>query len=149
MRFRFSAAIKKQLKLPSNSISSTKYTFLTFIPKNLFEQFHRFANIYFGNYSLHSKMIHPILVFICIVNFIPQVDAISPFLSLVPVICILAFTSIKDAVEDYRRHLSDVQINSQLCLVKTSEENTVRKSWDSLKVGDIIQIGLNEEIPGK
>ncbi|CBY21145.1 unnamed protein product [Oikopleura dioica] len=130
---RFGVAIKKQLKLPSNSISSTKYTFLTFIPKNLFEQFHRFANIYF--------------VFICIVNFIPQVDAISPFLSLVPVICILAFTSIKDAVEDYRRHLSDVEINSQLCLVKTSEEQTVRKTWDSLKVGDIIQIGLNEEIP--
>ena len=75
-------------------------------------------------------------------------DAISPLLSLVPVICILAFTSIKDAVEDYRRHLSDKQINSQLCLVKTSEDTTVRKSWESLKVGDIIQIGLNEEIPG-
>lgn len=30
-----------------NRIQTTKYTLLTLIPKNLFEQFHRFANLYF------------------------------------------------------------------------------------------------------
>lgn len=33
--------------LPDNSISTTKYTPLTFIPKNLMEQFSKLANIYF------------------------------------------------------------------------------------------------------
>lgn len=129
---RYGAELSKQLKFPSNAISSTKYTFLNFIPKNLFEQFHRFANIYF--------------VFICIINFVPQVDAISPLLSLAPVVAILAFTACKDGYEDYRRYKSDKNINSQKCTVKSGSTN-ISKSWDSLKVGDIINIGLNEEIP--
>ena len=41
------------------SIRTTKYTLLTFLPRNLFEQFHRVANIYF--------------LFIVILNWIPVV----------------------------------------------------------------------------
>ena len=33
--------------LPNNSISTTKYTLLSFIPKNLMEQFSKLANVYF------------------------------------------------------------------------------------------------------
>ena len=32
---------------PDNRISTTKYTCLTFLPKNLFEQFSKMANAYF------------------------------------------------------------------------------------------------------
>jgi len=39
-------------KYRGNGISTTKYNFITFIPKNLFEQFSRVANIYFGIISL-------------------------------------------------------------------------------------------------
>lgn len=31
----------------NNKIHTSKYTWLTFLPKNLFEQFYRFANLYF------------------------------------------------------------------------------------------------------
>lgn len=41
-----------QAKFCRNSISTTKYNFFTFIPKNLFEQFQRIANIYFGFISI-------------------------------------------------------------------------------------------------
>lgn len=34
-------------KYASNSISTSKYNVITFLPKNLFEQFHRYANLYF------------------------------------------------------------------------------------------------------
>jgi len=63
------------------------------VPKNLFEQFHRFANVYF--------------VFIGIINFVPQVNAINAYLALCPVIFILGVTAVKDGYEDSRRRKSD------------------------------------------
>ena len=34
-------------ELPNNHIQTSKYTCLTFIPKNLMEQFSKLANVYF------------------------------------------------------------------------------------------------------
>ncbi len=34
-------------KYPANEVKTSKYTLLTFLPKNLFEQFHGVANFYF------------------------------------------------------------------------------------------------------
>lgn len=87
----------------ANSINTTKYTALSFLPKNLFEQFHRLANVYF--------------VFIALLNFVPAVNAFKPELALAPVIFILAVTAIKDLWEDYRRYRSDKEINHMDCLV--------------------------------
>lgn len=38
---------KKKIPLQQNRIVSTKYTAITFLPQNLFEQFRRIANFYF------------------------------------------------------------------------------------------------------
>lgn len=88
---------KYQKHYAQNEIRTTKYTVLSFLPKNLFEQFHRFANCYF--------------VFIILLNFIPRIGAIQPELSMVPVICILAVQAIKDLIEDYGRYKSDQSVN--------------------------------------
>ncbi|KAI7808222.1 putative phospholipid-transporting ATPase VA [Triplophysa rosa] len=87
----------------NNKIKTTKYTLLSFLPKNLFEQFHRFANVYF--------------VFIALLNFVPVVNAFQPELAIAPVVFILSVTAIKDLWEDYRRHRSDKEINHMDCLV--------------------------------
>ncbi|KAJ1118714.1 hypothetical protein NDU88_006902 [Pleurodeles waltl] len=89
--------------LPGNRIKTTKYTVLSFLPKNLFEQFHRMANIYF--------------VFIALLNFVPSVNAFKPEMALAPVLFILAVTALKDLWEDYRRYRSDTEINHTDCLV--------------------------------
>ena len=78
--------------MSKNSIKTTKYTKWNFLPKNLFEQFHRYANIYF--------------VFICIINFAPQAEAINPFYALLPPVMVLSISGIKDAYENLRRHSS-------------------------------------------
>ena len=87
----------------SNVVHTTKYTILTFIPKNLWEQFHRWANIFF--------------VFIVILNFIPAVQAIAVAVAPIPVAFILIVTAVKDIFEDYNRYRSDNEVNRRICRV--------------------------------
>ncbi|XP_065812191.1 phospholipid-transporting ATPase VA [Labrus bergylta] len=118
----------------NNKIKTTKYTVLSFLPKNLFEQFHRFANVYF--------------VFIALLNFVPVVNAFQPELALAPVVFILSVTAIKDLWEDYRRHRSDKEINHMDCLVfSRAERRYVEKYWKELRVGDFIRLRCNEILP--
>ncbi|XP_046892740.1 phospholipid-transporting ATPase VA [Hypomesus transpacificus] len=118
----------------NNKIKTTKYTFLSFLPKNLFEQFHRFANVYF--------------VFIALLNFVPVVNAFQPELALAPVVFILSVTAIKDLWEDYRRHRSDKEINHMDCLVYSRPERRyVEKFWKEVRVGDFIRLRCNEILP--
>ncbi|XP_006639297.2 phospholipid-transporting ATPase VA [Lepisosteus oculatus] len=118
----------------NNKIKTTKYTLLSFLPKNLFEQFHRFANVYF--------------VFIALLNFVPVVNAFQPELALAPVVFILSVTAIKDLWEDYRRHRSDKEINHLDCLVYCrNERKYVEKYWKEIQVGDFIRLRCNEIIP--
>lgn len=87
----------------NNKVRTTKYTLLSFIPKNLFEQFHRIANLYF--------------IFIVLLNWVPSVNAFGKEVAMFPVLFVLGVTAIKDLFEDRRRHLSDKRINNSYCRV--------------------------------
>ncbi|XP_044926670.1 phospholipid-transporting ATPase VA isoform X4 [Mustela putorius furo] len=120
--------------LADNRLKTTKYTLLSFLPKNLFEQFHRLANVYF--------------VFIALLNFVPAVNAFQPGLALAPVLFILAVTAFKDLWEDYSRHRSDHEINHLGCLVFSREEKQyVNRFWKEIRVGDFVRLRCNEIIP--
>ncbi len=84
-----------------NKIRTTKYTFLSFIPKNLFEQLHRFANVYF--------------IFLGALNFVPIVNAFQPEISIIPIVFVISITAVKDLWEDQRRKKSDQKVNNRLC----------------------------------
>uniref|UniRef100_A0A8C7FVJ6 Phospholipid-transporting ATPase n=1 Tax=Oncorhynchus kisutch TaxID=8019 RepID=A0A8C7FVJ6_ONCKI len=117
-----------------NEIKTTKYTLLSFLPKNLFEQFHRFANVYF--------------VFIALLNFVPVCNAFQPQLALAPVVFILSVTAIKDLWEDYRRHRSDKEINHMDCLVYSRYKHQyMERFWKEARVGDFIRLRCNEILP--
>lgn len=81
-----------------NKVRTAKYTPLSFIPKNLWFQFHNVANIFF--------------LFIVILVFFPIFGGIDPGLNAVPLIVIICITAIKDAVEDYRRTILDIELNN-------------------------------------
>ncbi|XP_008105306.2 phospholipid-transporting ATPase VA isoform X1 [Anolis carolinensis] len=118
----------------NNRLKTTKYTAMSFLPKNLFEQFHRLANVYF--------------VFIALLNFVPAVNAFQPELALAPVLFILAVTAVKDLWEDYSRYRSDQEINHMECLVYCRiERKYITRYWKEVKVGDFIQLRCNEIIP--
>ncbi|KAK5662899.1 hypothetical protein OQA88_6310 [Cercophora sp. LCS_1] len=82
---------------PRNKIRTAKYTPLSFIPKNLWFQFHNIANIFF--------------LFLVILGIFPIFGGVNPALNAVPLIFIICVTAIKDAIEDYRRTILDIELN--------------------------------------
>uniref|UniRef100_A0A8C8JPG1 Phospholipid-transporting ATPase n=1 Tax=Oncorhynchus tshawytscha TaxID=74940 RepID=A0A8C8JPG1_ONCTS len=118
----------------SNKVTTTKYSFLSFIPKNLFEQLHRFANIYF--------------IFLAALNFVPVVNAFQPEISIIPILLVLAVTAVKDLWEDYRKHKSDKFINGLVCEIYSRKRQMyVDQRWQDVHVGDFVRLSCNEIIP--
>ncbi|XP_051504011.1 phospholipid-transporting ATPase VD-like isoform X3 [Myxocyprinus asiaticus] len=118
----------------SNKVRTTKYTFLSFIPKNVFEQLHRFANVYF--------------LFLGALNFVPVVNAFQPEISIIPIILVMTITAVKDLWEDQRRRNSDQQVNNCLCDVyDRKQQRYVGHRWAEVRVGDLVRLGCNEIIP--
>ncbi|KAL1116082.1 hypothetical protein AAG570_005577 [Ranatra chinensis] len=119
---------------PNNRIRTTKYTMLSFLPKNLLEQFHRVANLYF--------------IFIVLLNWVPSINAFGKEIAMIPVMFVLGVTGIKDLFEDRRRHASDKRINNSTCRVYNSEEERYKKVyWKEIRVGDIVHLSNNEVVP--
>ncbi|KAK5897198.1 hypothetical protein CesoFtcFv8_010282 [Champsocephalus esox] len=119
---------------PGNAIKTTKYTLLLFIPMNLFEQFHRLANIYF--------------VGLAILNFVPVVNAFQPEVALIPICVIMTLTALKDAWEDFRRYQSDRKHNNTPCFIYSRKEKQFsERSWKEVRVGDFVKVFSNEIVP--
>lgn len=83
---------------PRNKVRTSKYTVVTFLPRFLFEQFRRIANIYFLG--------------LVVLQVFPTFGATVPQIAMLPLVAILGITAIKDSIEDYRRHVLDNQVNN-------------------------------------
>lgn len=118
--------------MAGNEVRTSKYTLLSFIPKNLFEQFHRFAYIYF--------------LFIVILNQIPQLAVFGRTASLFPLVLVLVVTAIKDGYEDFGRRRSDKKENNRTALVFREGEYQDKK-WKKIRVGEMVKILANETVP--
>ena len=116
----------------NNLVRTAKYTILTFIPVNLFNQFQRVANIYF--------------LFIAILQFIPGLSPTHWSTTVAPLVGVLTVNAIKEGYDDYFRHKSDKEVNNREVNVLRGEA-FVKKYWSELLVGDIIRIHHSEEAP--
>ncbi|XP_045478925.1 phospholipid-transporting ATPase VD isoform X1 [Harmonia axyridis] len=117
-----------------NKIRTTKYTLLSFLPRNLLEQFHRVANLYF--------------IFIVLLNWFPLINAFGKEIAMIPVLFVLGVTAVKDLFEDRRRRASDQRINNSTCRIYNSEDMRYRKVlWKDVRVGDLIHLSNNEVVP--
>lgn len=122
-------AYNASFRYANNHISTSKYNFLTFIPKNLFEQFQRLANAYF--------------LALLILQLIPQISSLTPLTTVVPLVAVLTATAIKDLLDDIRRHRSDNQVNNRESYVLRNGE-FVEERWHKVVVGDIIKMENNQ-----
>ncbi|CAO3627613.1 unnamed protein product [Mucor fragilis] len=84
----------------TNKIRTSKYTVVSFVPKNLFEQFRRPANMYF--------------LAMAIIQMLPMFGVKSPALTLLPICTVVVITALKDAIEDFQRHKVDEQYNQNI-----------------------------------
>ncbi|WCJ27854.1 Phospholipid-transporting ATPase 1 [Euphorbia peplus] len=115
-----------------NEIRTSKYTLITFLPKNLFIQFHRVAYLYF--------------LAIAALNQLPPLAVFGRTVSLFPLLLVLCVTAIKDGYEDWRRHRSDRNENNREALVLQSGEFQPKK-WKKIRAGEVVKICANETIP--
>ncbi|XP_023571715.1 phospholipid-transporting ATPase FetA isoform X2 [Octodon degus] len=114
-----------------NTIKTSKYNALNFLPMNLFEQFRRLANAYFLS-----------LVFL---QLIPQISPLASYTTLIPLTVVLAITAVKDAIDDMKRHQNDNQVNNRPVLLLVNGRMEEDK-WMNVQVGDIIKLKNNQPV---
>uniref|UniRef100_A0A1D1Y9W1 Phospholipid-transporting ATPase n=1 Tax=Anthurium amnicola TaxID=1678845 RepID=A0A1D1Y9W1_9ARAE len=115
-----------------NEIRTSKYTVITFLPKNLFIQFHRVAYLYF--------------LAIAALNQLPPLAVFGRTVSLFPLLFVLFVTAIKDGYEDWRRHRSDRKENNREAYVLQSSRFQLKK-WKNIRAGEVVKIYADETIP--
>ncbi|GAA5846250.1 hypothetical protein JCM3766R1_000765 [Sporobolomyces carnicolor] len=119
-------------KYSNNSISTSKYNLVTFLPKFLAEQFSKYANIFF--------------LFTACIQQIPNVSPTNRYTTILPLGIVLIVAALKEAKEDIKRHQSDADLNTRKAKVLEGS-SFVDKPWRSIKVGDIVRVESNESFP--
>lgn len=123
---------RRPLKYRSNYISTTKYNFFTFLPKALFEQFNRVANIYFLIAALLS---------------LTPLSPFSPVSMLLPLAIVVGVSMAKEALEDWRRFMQDQEVNARKISVHTGDGVFSYKPWEKIQVGDIVKVEKDQFFP--
>ncbi|NWS83912.1 AT8B3 ATPase, partial [Toxostoma redivivum] len=119
-------------KYSGNAISTAKYNLLTFLPLNLYEQFHRMANVYF--------------VFVILLQTFPEISTLPWYTLLFPLSCLLIIRGLRDLIDDIGRHRSDRSINSRPCEILAGRSFRWQK-WRDICVGDIVRLRKDSIVP--
>ncbi|KAG1141090.1 hypothetical protein G6F38_008662 [Rhizopus arrhizus] len=124
--------LNDQQRFLHNRVFTAKYTVITFLPKFLYEEFSKYANLFF--------------LFISGIQQIPGISPTSKYTTLVPLVIVLLITAIKELVEDWGVHRSDAELNARKCKVLVGTQ-FVEKDWRDIKVGDILRVESGENFP--
>ncbi|KAL1857620.1 hypothetical protein Daus18300_010260 [Diaporthe australafricana] len=140
----------------SNAIRTTKYNVFDFLPRQLLYQFSRLANAY--------------MLVISILQVIPGFSTTGKFTTLIPLVIFLGLIIAKEGYYDWKRYRQDVVENRRpavvLCTASAApsgskavvgeqylDRNTtggcewMHTTWKDLKVGDIIWLSRDEDVP--
>ncbi|KAJ4952234.1 hypothetical protein NE237_029066 [Protea cynaroides] len=123
---------RKPLKYPTNYITTTKYNIITFLPKAIFEQFRRVANVYFLMAAILS--LTPVAPF----------SAVS---MIAPLAFVVGLSMAKEALEDWRRFIQDMKVNSRKISIHKGNGIFAYKTWQKIRVGDIVKVEKDQFFP--
>jgi phospholipid-transporting ATPase len=119
-------------KYVDNQVSTAKYNIVTFIPKFLFEQFSKYANLFF--------------LFTACLQQIPNVTPTNRYTTIVPLMIVLLVSAVKELIEDFKRRSSDKSLNyagAQVLKGSTFQDT----KWLDVAVGDIVRVESEEPFP--
>ncbi|GLI58430.1 hypothetical protein VaNZ11_000135 [Volvox africanus] len=120
-------------KYAGNYTSTTKYTIWTFLPKALFEQYRRVANIYFT-----------LVAALSLTPFSP----VRAWTTWTPLVIVLGVAMVKEAVEDYRRYKLDKEINNRpVQVLDPARGEYATRTWKDVRVGDILIVTKDQQFP--
>lgn len=119
-------------KWVDNHVSTAKYNVATFIPKFLYEQFSKYANLFF--------------LFTAILQQIPNISPTNRYTTIVPLAIVLLVSAIKELVEDFKRKSSDQSLNHSRARVLRGS-NFQDSKWVNIAVGDIVRVESEEPFP--
>ncbi|CAM6104300.1 unnamed protein product [Calypogeia fissa] len=123
---------RKPHKYKSNYVSTTKYNIITFLPKALFEQFRRVANLYFLLAAAIS---------------LTSVAPFTPISVIAPLVFVVGVSITKEAVEDSRRFSQDQEINNRKVKTHISDGKFEERPWKKLRVGDVVKVEKDNFFP--
>eukprot|EP00668_Euglena_longa_P012202 GGOE01014636.1.p1 GENE.GGOE01014636.1~~GGOE01014636.1.p1 ORF type:complete len:1133 (-),score=405.57 GGOE01014636.1:276-3674(-) len=116
-----------------NQVTNSKYTALTFLPLNLYEQFKRPLNRYF--------------LFIGLLQLIPVITPVNPITTLGPLFVAFLITAIKEGYDDLKRHHQDSQFNHEPQQVYRSSGSVENVPSQDIRVGDVVLVEDSHEFP--
>ena len=122
----------KEFHLRDNTITTNKYSLITFIPKGLLIQFFRLSNVYF--------------LFTAIIQSMPLISPLTSVTAIVPLIFVLGVSLIREGIEDLSRHNYD-NLNNEEEVIVLRDNKFVKSISKTLKYGEIILVYENKSIP--
>jgi phospholipid-transporting ATPase len=119
-------------KYLDNHVSTAKYNVATFLPKFLYEQFSKYANLFF--------------LFTAGLQQIPDISPTNKYTTIGPLIVVLLVSAGKELVEDWKRKAQDKELNRSKTKVLTGSAFDEAR-WLSVRVGDIVRVESEEPFP--
>ena len=118
-----------------NKVTTTKYTCLNFLPKNLFIQFTKVANAYF--------------LFCVLLQIIPDVGPPNgAIFSSLPLIFVVGVSMVKDIFEDQKRRAQDTTENMMEVTAAERGARTLKTMRSlQLQVGCIVKVKEDQAFP--
>ncbi|KAK1144179.1 drs2 neo1 protein [Aspergillus melleus] len=135
-----------------NWIRSSRYSFWSFFPRQLWAQFTKLANFYF--------------LVVAILQMIPGLSTTGTFTTLIPLLIFVGISMSKEGFDDWRRYRLDKEENNRFASVlrpgvafgdqsptddnasiSSEDRNWASVKWEDIKVGDVVKLERDQPVP--
>ncbi|KAG2415031.1 hypothetical protein HFD88_006221 [Aspergillus terreus] len=134
-----------------NWIRSSRYSFWSFFPRQLFAQFTKLANFYF--------------LIVAILQMIPGLSTTGTYTTLIPLLIFVGISMGKEGFDDWRRYRLDKEENNRVAAVLrpginmtpgsspsdsisvSSDDRWTSVKWKDIRVGDVVRLQRDQPVP--